>query len=438
MQKKKEIWDRLTTFLQSQIPESEFKTWFSHTTLNKIGPEYAEIGVPNKFVASWLYENYVSQIQNFFTRNLNFSPQIRFSFGRPSNHRFINSLGYKLPQESIANLHHQLNPSLTFRSFITAKSNRFAYSSALEIAKKPAHEYNPLYIFSKLSFGKTHLLNAIANHIITNNPLVRVRYDSADQFSSDFSLAARNQNLTDFRQYYRNLDVFILDDIHILSGRKKLQAEITSLFNLFCESKKQIVVAGSVPPSQIPSLIPHLRSRMEGGLLTEIKAPDQKTKLKIIRKRSKDTNLHIPEDVAFFLANSANDLKTIIKYIVNLEIYSSLYQRKIDMSTVKSIINKNQSHKTSLIEIQKLTAEYFNISLSDILSNEKSRRFSYPRQVAMYLSRRLTNFSFKEIGKAFGNKDHSTVIYAVKRIEKDKDIRTEVFDDINRLQSFLL
>ena len=438
MQKKKEIWDRLTTFLQSQIPESEFKTWFAHTTLNKIGPEFAEIGVPNKFIASWLYENYVSQIQKYFNRNLNLSPQIRFSYGRPSSQRFVNIIGYKLPQEPITNLHHQLNPSLTFRSFITAKSNRFAYSSALEIANKPAHQYNPLYIFSKLSFGKTHLLNAIANHIITNNPLVKVRYESADQFSTDFSLASRNQNLTDFRQYHRNLDFFILDDIHMLSGRKTLQAEITSLFNLFFESKKQIVVAGSSPPSQIHSLIPQLRSRMEGGLLTEIKAPDQKTKLKIIKKRSKDRNLQVPEDVAFFLANSTNDLKTVMKYIVNLEIYSSLYQRKIDMSTVKSIINKKQSHKTSLIEIQKLTAEYFNISLSDLLSNEKRRRFSYPRQVAMYLSRKLTDFSFKEIGKAFGNKDHSTVIYAVKRIEKDKDIRTDVFDDINRLQSFLL
>ena len=438
MQKKKEIWDRVTTSLQSQIPESEFITWFSHTTLKKIGPDLAEIEVPNKFIASWLYDNYVGQIQNSFKNNLNLSPQIRFSYGRLLSPRVLNDNGYKLPHQSIANSHHQLNPSLTFKSFITAKSNRFAYSSALEIANKPAHDYNPLYIFSKMSFGKTHLLNAIANHIINNNPLLKVRYDSADRFSSDFSLAARNQNLSDFRQYYRNLDFFILDDIHLIAGRQKSQTELISLFNLFYESQKQIVVAGNSPPRQIHDLIPQLRSRMEGGLITEIKAPDQNTKLKIIRKSAKEKNLQLPEDVSFFLANSTNDLKTVSKHIINLEIYSSLYQRKIDMSTVKSIINKRQPHKTNLSDIQNLIAEYYNISLSDILSNEKRRRFSYPRQVAMYLSRKLTDFSFKEIGKAFGNKDHSTVIYAVKRIEKDKDIKSEVLDDINRLQSFLL
>ena len=356
MQKKKEIWDRITTSLQSQIPESDFKTWFSHTTLNKIGPDLAEIEVPNRFIASWLYDNYVGQIQNSFKSNLNFSPQIRFSYGRSLNRRFLNDNIYQLPQNSITNLHDQLNPLLTFTSFITAKSNRFAYSSALEIANKPAHNYNPLYIFSKLSFGKTHLLNAIANHIINNNPLIKVRYDSAGRFSSNFLLASRNQNLTDFRQYYINLDFFILDDIHLLAGRKKSQTELISLFNLFYESQKQIVVAGNSPPRQIHSLIPQLRSRMEGGLITEIKAPDQKTKLKIIRKSAKEKKLQLPEDVAFFLANSTNDLKTVLKHMINLKIYTSHYQRKIDMSTVKSIINKRKSYKTSLSDIQKLIA----------------------------------------------------------------------------------
>lgn len=439
MSTKKEIWDRINTYLKSDIAESEFKTWFSNTTLNNLGKNVADIGVPNKFVASWIHENYATKIQKAFEGILNFSPEIRFTF-HPQSVPQPQGVYSKIPQESTAILHHLLHSSLTFDNFITAKSNRLAYSSAMEVSKQGVHHYNPLYIFSKFSLGKTHLLNAIGNRILYNNPSAKVRYDSAERFSSTFTRAARNHRLNEFSERYKNLDFFILDDIHLLSERKKTQRELTSLINVFYESKKQIVLTGNNTPGQIYNLCSQLRSRIEGGLITEIHAPDQKTKIRIIKKKAKEKKLQLPDDVAFFLANTTNNLKTIMQYLVSLEVYTSLYNREIDISTVKSIINKKFINKINLNinDIQRLTSEYFSISISDLLSNGKKRKYSYPRQVAMYLCRTLTNYSFKDIGKAFGNKDHSTVIYAVKRLAKEKEKNQEVSDDINKLLVFLV
>ena len=436
MPKKKELWAQIISHLESQISRSEFETWFSHTALKQLNPDLAEIEVTNKFVATWLNNNYITQIKRAFKSNLNLSPEIQFTYTQPSNRQDKNISEHKSPQISTIKLHHQLNPLWTFGSFITSKTNRFASTSALDVANNPARDYNPLFIFAKLSFGKTHLLNAIGNHFLSNNPTAKVRYVFANQFSSNFSLASRNRKITEFRKYYKNLDLLLLDDIHMLAGREKSQQELITILNLLCESRKQVVVAGNSPPSQIYTLLAHLRSRLEGGLLAEIHSPDQQIKIKIIQKKAKEKKLQLPDDVAFFLANTTSDLKTVMQYMVSLETYTSLYQREIDISTVKSIIKKRLFLKISLNEIQKHTAEYFSISLSDLISNRKKRKFSYPRQVAMYLCRNLTDFSFKEIGKAFGNKDHSTVIYALKRVEKEKEIKKEVFNDINKLQRF--
>lgn len=435
MPKKKDIWERITRSIKSDISPSEFKIWFSRASLKKLAPNQALIEVPNKFVASWITDNYVSHIQDSFKTNLNIVPDIRFTYNQSWRHSRKSE--NKSPQKPEIRLPHQLNPSWTFENFITAKSNRFAYSSALEVAQNPSVDYNPLYIFSNASCGKTHLLNAIGNHFLTNKPSAKVRYESTDQFCSDFSFAAKKQKLHKFRETHKNLDLLLVDDTHLFAGREHSQTEFIALFNALSQFNKQIVVASTSSPSQILNLNPQLKSRMEGGLLSEIQNPDQKTRMKIIRKKAEEVNLVIPEDVTFFLTNATSDLKTIIQYLVRLETFASLYQREVNMSTVKLVVKDSYLSKKSLHDIQKLTAQYFNISVSDLLSNKKKRDFSYPRQLAMYLSRKFTTFSFKEIGKAFGNKDHSTVIHAVKRIEKEKALRKDILTDIQRIEKFL-
>ena len=434
MSKKKDIWNIITASLKPSISASEFNTWFSNTTLKQLGPELAIIEVPNKFVKNWIHDNYTERIRNCFNETIKITPVIRFTYKKTQSSQETNIITNCT--KSKINLNHQLSPSFTFDNFVTSKNNQFAYSSALQVAKNPAGYYNPLYIFCKLSLGKTHLINAIGFYILKTNPLTRIKYFSIDQFFSGFSISKKKQVISAFRNKYRSLDFLILDDIHILSGRKKSQEELVYLLNMFLESNKQIVMAGQNPPNKIKDLMPELRSRLEWGLLTEIQPPDYKTKIKIIKIKSKEENVSIPDDVSLFLANSTNDLKKLTRFIISLKTYSSLYHHKIDMSTVKSVINRDFK-KIEIHDIQKVTAAHFNITVSDLLSNKKGRSFSCPRHIAMYLCRKRTSHSFKEIGQAFDNRDHSTVIYSVKKIEKQKFLKKEIFDAINKLHRVL-
>ena len=434
---KKTVWQQITSNLEAGVSQSEIKTWFSRTVLRRLEPNLAVIEVPNKFVASWLRENYMGHIQNSFKNTLNIEPEISFSFDKISAAGGeTDALGENI-REPAYGADHTLNSLLTFNNFITASSNRFAYTCALEVANNPAQQYNPLYIFSNLSLGKTHLLNAIGNHVRRKKRAFNIKYVTANRFISHFSFCMKRDNLPEFRDDYRNIDLLLFDDIHTLADREKCQFEFISLFNSFYEAKKQIVVAANKPPKQIKNIMPQLTSRLEWGLLSEIDIPDQNTKMKIIENMAKKLNLLIPEDVLFFMANATNNLKTMSQYLVSLETHASFYSREIDMSTVKSIIKDRQSNRVSVDDIQKAATGYFNISLSDLLSNNKKRKFSYPRQVAIYLTRKLTDLSFKEIGKAFGNKDHSTVIYAAKRIEAEKEVKKSVSEDIDKIQNYL-
>ncbi len=433
---KKDIWNSIAKNLKSSLSTSEYDTWFSNTTLKNLDQNQALIQVPNRFVAAWLNENYLSQIQDSFKSHLDFLPTIRFTYPAKQTKR-DRQQKRGATNSDIASLH-QLDPLLTFATFVKAHSNRFAYSSALNVSNKRVTDYNPLYIFSELSLGKTHLLNAIGNQVISTNPLANIRYIRGDRFCSDFLSARREGEVFKFREKYRNLDLLLLDDIHLLARSKISQQELISLFNAFYESNKQMVLAGPHPPVQIHGLIPKLTSRLEWGLLSEIRTPEQKTKIKIITQRAKDKGLKLPDDVVFFLANSTNDLKSLENYLSDIQTYASIYKRQITISTVKTLLSRDNAKKIRLTDIQKAITAHFNISLSQLLSDQKRRKFSYPRQVGMYLSRRLTGLSFKEIGHAFGKKDHSTVLYAVRRMETNvRDGVSPVVDDINELLNLL-
>ena len=435
MLKKNDIWEQITIILQSDLSQSEAKSLFSHTALRKLDKASAVIEVPNKFIATWLLDNHIDKIKESFRTILDFLPDISFTY--PSKSSVQHTPTHPSPKEPMGKLTHGLDPFYSFDTFVPATCNRFAYSSALDVARKPATQYNPFCIFSKLSLGKTHLLHAIGNHLLRRDQQSKIRCLSADQFTSEFSLAAKRRDLIQFRDLYSSLDLLLLDDVHLLAGRKRSQEELVSLFNSLYESRKQIVFTAKTPPSQIHNLLPRLSSRLEWGVLSEIYVYPVETKIKIVKKKAERQNLTIPDDVTFFLANATDDLKKLHHYLISLQTHASLYQHPIDMSTAKSVTKNKHIYKTGVADIQRATAQHFNISFIDLVSNKKNRRFSYPRQIAMYLTRNLTDLSFKQIGKAFGNKDHSTVIYSVKRIHNDKDLKKPVLDDIFTIQSFL-
>ncbi|HOP47313.1 MAG TPA: chromosomal replication initiator protein DnaA [Desulfobacteraceae bacterium] len=436
MFKKNEIWSKIVSNIKSDVSQPQLSSWLFNSSLKNLDRNLAVIEVPNKFFATWLTDNCISRIQDSLNENLNFLPEIRFTYRKvKTNQQLSPFIQNKVKREDL--ISNNLNPSWTFNEFITDNSNKFAYSSSKKVSNQPGTYYNPLYIYCKYSFGKTHLLHAIGNKIITDNPKVKVKYYTAEQFYSDFSFCIRKQNLTGFKEQYKNLDYLLLDDIQFFSGRVKIQKELVNLFNTLYESKKQMVFAGRDHPVDMHNLLPQLRSRFEGGVLSEILVPDQSTKIEIIKAKSKREVIDIPDDVVFFLANTTDDFKNLNQYFASIKNYISIYNRSIDISIIKSIINTKNFNEININDIQKLTAEYFNLSVNDLFSNNKKRNFSYPRHIAMYLSRILTKSSFKEIAKAFGNMNHSTIIYAVKKIEKEKEENNQLLVDINNLYALI-
>ena len=435
MSENKEIWEQVTKSLESKLSKSEFNTWFSQTTLEKLNPNLAIIGVRNKFVANWLRDAYHIQIRKSFETVLDRSPQVRYSYNAPPG--TLERPDPELSKKRDDYHEHHLDTSMTFERFLIGECNRFAFLSALEVANSPSAQYNPLYVFSEWSLGKTHLLNAIGNHVVNKNRFSRVRYLPTNTFTSDFTYSIKSKTLHDFKERYCGLDLLLFDDVHLLANRKRTQEEFLFIFNSLYRAKRQIVITGNRPPNQLTKFSSRLKSRLGWGLISEIKAPDQSTKIDIIRKKVKEDNINIPDDVIFFVAKSNKDIKGLMRNIVRIETYTSLNNKDLNISTVKSFIRDDGRREIGIEDIKSITAGYFNISLSELTSTKKQRLYSYPRQLAMYLCRKYMNLSFKEIGNLFGNKDHSTVIYAVKRIKKYRDQKKELGDDLNKIEKLL-
>jgi chromosomal replication initiator protein len=432
---KKDIWSQVTGHLQSKLPKSQFSTWFSRAKLDKLDSGVAVISVPNKFVANWLADNYLTEIKKSFKSVSNYSPSIHFSYNHASPAEALRDFGSRESPRLL--LRHRLNPSMTFEHFVVGSHNRFACTSALEVAEKPSSQYNPLYIYSSSGLGKTHLLHAIGNQWLKRNLYARIRYLSSDTFSSDFVYAIKNDKVNEFRTEYCNLDLLLFDDIHLLANREKTQEEFLFVFDSLYATEKQMLITGNNPPHKLKNLNPQLKSRLGSGLLAGINLPDQATKIHIVMKRAEEDNIRIPEDVVFFLANSSRDVKTLIKHVVKLETYSSLNTGDINISLVKAFMRDKDKSKIDLEDIKTTTAAYFNISVIDLTSHKKKRIYSHPRQLAMYLARKHTSLSLKDIGAHFGHKDHSTVVHAVKRIEGGKERNEKILDDIKKIENLL-
>lgn len=432
MTHKKDIWADVSKTLEFKMTKAEFKTWFSRVSVRRFDPEVVVLGVPNKFVANWLNDNYLIDIKKSFKKIAKISPSIHFSYDHGATERELRQV-----EKSESFLKRRLNTSMTFDSFITGDCNRFAWSTAREVAEKRTEEYNLLYLYCMNGLGKTHLLHAIGNHRLKKNPRCRLRYLSSDTFSSDFTYSIKSDSLDDFRMELSNLDLLLFDDIHHLANREKTQEDFLSIFNTLYTQKKQIVITGDSAPNKLRNINPELKSRLGWGLLADIRDPDQNLKISIIQKKATEDNLTLPEDVVFFLSSSSSDIKNLLKNMIRVETFASLHNGPVSISTVRALMRDRSTSEINLEDIMTTTAGYFNISMSDLLSSKKNRMYSYPRQLSMYLARKYTDLSFKDIGSSFNHKDHSTVIYALRKIEKEKDENKEVQKDLTKIESLL-
>ena len=422
------LWLKTLEKLRLKISEQNFSTWIKPIQLIEISGNQIILEVPNKFIKDWVKDNYKNIIEETLfdigTKNYNISIKINknIKINKEKNEIIIKDNIEKnnifLKKENLSNI----NPNYTFESFVSGTSNQFAHAAAMAVSNNPATTYNPLFIYGGVGLGKTHLINAIGNGIIKKNDNIKICYYSSEKFTNELINSLRHGKMDEFRNKFRSIDILLIDDIQFIAGKKSTQEEFFHTFNALYESHKQIVVTSDKFPKEIPHLEERLRSRFEWGLIADIQAPDTETKQAILKMKADQNKINLPENVSFFLANSiSSNVRELEGYLIRIGAYSSLTSTPINLEMVKSVLKDiliENSKEITVEKIQKNVAEYFQIKVIELNSSKRLKNIVFPRQIAMYICRNLTNLSYPEIGSKFGGKDHSTIIHAIKKIEK--------------------
>ncbi|MEW6667828.1 MAG: chromosomal replication initiator protein DnaA [Thermodesulfobacteriota bacterium] len=429
MPQNRTIWQQVARDLRTRVNALDFDTWFSRVSLTELDGASVILTVPNKYVASWLEDRYLHELEDSFSRVLKHPATVTFHYHEGGS-LDESSSNVQIPD-------HNLDASKTFESFYAGPWNRFAFSSAVELAERREPGYNPLYLYSGSGLGKTHLLHGIGNRMMERRPGIAVRYITSAIFTSQFIRSLRNDQLQSFHEGYGGLDVILFDSLHLLSSRPKTQQAFLSVFDRTVSENRRMVISADTAPHQLPNMRPDLKSRVGSGLIAEIQSPDPSSLLSLTRKKAREDRVHLPEDVIFFLSQNSSDIKALFKNIAKVETYMSITGGNISLSMAKSLVKGSGRDGVSVEDIKSVTASYFNISQRDLVSGKKKRSQSYPRQIAMYLARKHTPLSFKEIGEAFGRRDHSTVLYAVRQVEKSKTPGGSIMEDLSRIENLL-
>jgi chromosomal replication initiator protein len=440
------IWQKALAILETQLTKPSFETWLKSTTLLSFDGNLVTIGVANEFAKDWLESRYANLIRTTVRNILNQEVQIRFvlpdqidtSQTPKHTQTFRNERNYEDLNAT------QLNPKYTFESFVIGNSNRFAHAASLAVAEAPAKAYNPLFIYGGVGLGKTHLMHAIGNYVLEQKPRARVLYVSSEKFTNELINAIRDDKNVDFRNRYRNIDVLLVDDIQFVAGKERTQEEFFHTFNALYEANKQLILSSDRPPKEIPTLEDRLRSRFEWGLITDIQAPDLETRIAILRKKAKLEDLEVPNEVMVYIADKIqSNIRELEGALIRVVAYSSLTSNEITTElaaeALKDILPSAKPRQISINLIQQIVAEYYSIPLSDFKAKKRTRAVAFPRQIAMYLSRELTDFSLPKIGEEFGGRDHTTVIHAHDKIlndsKKDPNLEAILNEIITRLQT---
>ena len=337
-----------------------------------------------------------------------------------------------------------LNPKYVFENFVTGNSNRFAHAAALAVAESPAKVYNPFFMYGGVGLGKTHLMHAIGNRILKTQPNLRVLYISSEKFTNELINSIMASNPESFRRKYRNIDVLLVDDIQFLSNKERTQEEFFHTFNTLHDANKQIIISSDRPPREIQTLEDRLRSRFEWGLITDIQAPDLETRIAILRKKAQIENLNVPNDVIVYIASRIdNNIRELEGALTRVVAYASLMNQPINnelaTEALKDIFSTTKTKEITLELIQEIVASYFKIKLDDLFAKKRTRNLAFPRQIAMYLCRELTDTSLPRIGEMFGGRDHTTVIHAHDKIARERNedmkLNNTIKDLIKRIES---
>ena len=413
------LWDTILERVESKLNKHSFATWFRPTTLLQEDSSLLRVRVPSSEFKEWLekhYAGYVSEALDELGRS-----EVRVVFETEPLAGADETREPPLPSP--------LNPKYTFESFVVGSSNQFAHAAARAVAEIPSKSYNPLFLYGGVGLGKTHLMHAIGHYIQARNRHLRLLYVSTDRFVDEMISAVRFDRLQPFRQKYRTVDVLLVDDIQFIAGKERTQEEFFHIFNALHDGLRQIVISSDCPPRQIPTLEERLHSRFEWGLIADIQAPDIETKVAILKRKAESERVEIPENVALFIASKVKtNIRELEGSLIRLIAYASLTGRDIDLQLGHEVLKDllaTEDKPVSTEMIQKFVADRYNVKLADLRAKNNSKAVAVPRQIAMYLTKALTQASLPEIGKAFGGKHHSTVIHSLRKIDglrkKDPD-----------------
>jgi chromosomal replication initiator protein len=444
---KNKVWEKTLDKLEQVLNPQHFATWIKPIIFISIEDDYINLKVPNKFFLDWIKENYSTIITELIYDVDGGEYKIKFEIAsqvvkeNKENKKEQKPVVKAKPinKSSVRGHTFNLNNKYTFNEFVTGSSNQFAYAAAMAVANNPATTYNPLFIYGGVGLGKTHLVNAIGNEILKRDPNASICYYTSEKFMNELINSLRYNKMDKFRDKFRSMDVLLIDDIQFIAGKERTQEEFFHTFNSLYESHKQIVVTSDKFPKEIPGLEERLRSRFEWGLIADIQAPDVETKLAILKMKAEQNGIDFPEDVALFLANSvSSNVRELEGYLIRIGAFASLTSTPISLDMAKNIlkdilVEKNRAVSTE--QIQKIVAAYYGLKTSELKSAKRHKALVLARQVAMYLTRMLTSHSYPDIGQQFGGKDHSTIIHAIKKIDKmmieDHQLRSTI-DDLKK------
>ena len=435
-----EIWQQVLSVIQTKLSKPSYDTWFKATKATFLDEGTVIVTAPTTFAVEWLETRYTKLVVSTLSEYLGTPVEVRFAIeeNRPTEPPapFLQAPVVKpaVAEENVS----MLNPKYLFDTFVIGAGNRFAHAASLAVAEAPAKAYNPLFLYGGVGLGKTHLMHAIGHYILEHNPHMKVLYLSSEKFTNEFINAIRDNRGESFRNKYRSIDVLLIDDIQFLAGKEGTQEEFFHTFNALHEEHKQIVISSDRTPKEIPTLEERLRSRFEWGLITDIQPPDLETRIAILRKKAKAENLDIPNEAMVYIANMIDsNIRELEGALIRIVAYSSLTNQDVTThlaaEALKDILPNGRNRMITIQDIQQRVGEFYGLKLEDFKARKRTKAVAFPRQIAMYLSRELTDYSLPKIGEAFGGRDHTTVIHAHEKITGQLKVDPELYKIVQNL-----
>jgi len=417
------LWNEVAGRLKGALNETTYRTWFAEAGGADLSDDAFVLGVPNDFTREWIEGHFLGLIGAAVRdvtgqeRRVGLSVTERVPVDTP--------MPVEAPKRSAGGpADSGMNPKYTFDLFVIGSSNRFAHAAALAVAEAPAQAYNPLFIYGGTGLGKTHLMQAIAQYVAEHSSELSVRYVTSETFMNDFINSLRDKRIEGFKQRYRTYDLLLVDDVQFFEHKERIQEEFFHTFNSLYEAGSQIVMSSDRPPRDIATLEERLRSRFEWGLITDIQPPDLETRIAILRKKVKTDGIHVPDSqvLSFIASRISTNIRELEGALTRVVAFSSLTGRSLSVElaedVLKDVFPQGEAAEVSIRRIQELVSERFQLSMDELCGEKRSQNIVYPRQVAMYLSRELTDSSLPKIGKEFGGRDHTTVIHATSKIAR--------------------